>query len=151
MLRSANTAFLSALLVIFLVTLGSAQVVTGVPPFASTGGGPFDSINLGNLNVHFPIPIIHKAGRGIPFDYDLSYDNSIWYPVSNSGVLTWSNVKTSSVTNYGWTGLTPAGMSYVGYFWTSVTNPCGPMGQNHFTQWTFSNFVYFDNVGTPHY
>ena len=93
MLRSANTAFLSALLVIFLVTLGSAQVVTGVPPFASTGGGPFDSINLGNLNVHFPIPIIHKAGRGIPFDYDLSYDNSIWYPVSNSGVLTWSNVK----------------------------------------------------------
>jgi hypothetical protein len=33
-----------------------AQVAIGTPPFGSFGGGPFDTVNLGNLDVHFVIP-----------------------------------------------------------------------------------------------
>src|ERR1041384_1854178 len=51
---------------------------TGTPPFGSFGGRP-DVINLANLNAHLSIPILHKAGRGLNFVYDLTYDSSVWY------------------------------------------------------------------------
>src|SRR5258708_31879166 len=57
----------------------SAQVVVGIPPFQSFGGEP-DVINLGNLNVHYSIPVFSRSGRGIPFSYSLAYDSSIWSP-----------------------------------------------------------------------
>ena len=36
---------------------------TGVPPFASVAGGPGDSVNLSNLNIHIDVPVVRKAGR----------------------------------------------------------------------------------------
>ena len=71
-------SWLIALFIILATGLASGQVATGTPAFGSYGGGPFDTVNLGNLNVHFSIPILHKAGRGMPFNYDLSYDSSVW-------------------------------------------------------------------------
>ena len=65
------------LFVALLSQIAPAQVATGTPPYGSFGGGPFDTVNLGNLNVNFVIPVFHKAGRGTPFTYDLSYDSSI--------------------------------------------------------------------------
>jgi hypothetical protein len=70
-----------------LTISGSAQVSTGTPPFGSFGGGPFDTVNLGNLNVHFAIPVVAQ-GWGMPFTYDLNYDSSIWTAVTSSGVAT---------------------------------------------------------------
>ena len=64
-------------LLLSLVPYSLSQVATGIIPFNSYGGGPFDTVNLGNLNVHFSVPVLHKAGRGIPFVYDLNYDSSI--------------------------------------------------------------------------
>jgi hypothetical protein len=64
---------LISLVFLFGVSLCAQAPATGVPPFSSIGGGPFDALNLGNLNAHFSVPILHKAGRGIPFDYDLTY------------------------------------------------------------------------------
>lgn len=66
------------LIMILLSRVVSAQVSTGTPASGSFGGGPFDTVNLGNLNVHFAIPVVHKAGRGMAFTYDLSYDSSVW-------------------------------------------------------------------------
>src|SRR6266705_6043825 len=80
----------------------SAQVTTGTPPFGSFGGGP-DVINLANLNSHITIPVLHKAGRGLNFTYDLSYESSVWYPVGASGSQTWQPVQ-----NWGWRGQTEA-------------------------------------------
>src|SRR5439155_142921 len=75
--------------VLFIATIlagyAVAQVATGTPPFGSFGGGPFDTVNLGNLNVHFGIPVVNKAGRGMPFSYVLSYDSSVWFPLGVSG------------------------------------------------------------------
>lgn len=46
--------------------VGLAQVATGLPPFGSFGGGPFDTVNLADLDVHLQIPIVNKPGSGLP-------------------------------------------------------------------------------------
>ncbi|HEU5415033.1 MAG TPA: hypothetical protein VFW31_14795 [Candidatus Angelobacter sp.] len=84
-----NSAFLS-------VSIASAQVSTGTPPLGSFSSGP-DVINLGNLNANLRFPVIHKPGRGFPFDFILSYDSSVWTKVTTNGVTSWQ-----PVANFGW-------------------------------------------------
>ena len=75
-----------ALIMILLVYTFAVQVasgqnspITGTPPFGSYGGGP-DIINLANLNAHLNVPVLEKAGRGLPFNFYLTYDSYVWYP-----------------------------------------------------------------------
>ena len=56
----------------------SWQVSYGLQPFGSFSGGPFDIVNNQDLNVHFAIPVLSKAGRGLPFNYSDGYDSTIW-------------------------------------------------------------------------
>jgi hypothetical protein len=95
----------------------SAQVATGFPPFASMSPSTFDTVNNANLNVHFAIPIFARGGRGIPFSYVLSYDSSIWSPVSSTGSVGWTPVgQTSTIpSNWGWRGITEAQAGYITY------------------------------------
>src|SRR5690348_9374382 len=115
---------------IFVVMLCVVPVVaqnTGFPPFNSFQSAQFDSVNLGNLNVHFGVDIEHKAGRGTPFDYVLSYDSLIWTIVNN----TWT-----PVTGWGWRGVAEANTGYVTY----VTNYVDCPGQGHLPRlinWTY--------------
>src|SRR5579863_3670569 len=75
---------LLATLLLGISGTSSAQVTTGTPegtpPFSAISAGPADSVDLANLNVHIVIPVLHKAGRGIPFRYDVTYDTSLWAP-----------------------------------------------------------------------
>src|SRR5271165_3098035 len=105
-----------------LTRLSMAQQATGLPLFGSFGGGPFDAINLGNLNVHFVVPVLHKAGRGTPFTYDLSYDSSVWYPALVNGVETWQ-----PVSNWGWRAVTEVSTGYLSYL--SGQTKCSIGGQ----------------------
>src|SRR5689334_4745402 len=73
--------------------LANGQVQTGTPKFASFGGGSVDTIDLGNLNIHFDFPIVSRPGRGTSFYYSIKYDNSIW----SIGGSTWL-----PATNFGW-------------------------------------------------
>ncbi len=114
--------------------LSFGQVVTGTPPFSSLGGGPFDTLDLGNLNVHFAIPVVNKAGRGIPFNYALSYDSSIWTPVTGGGSTYWT-----PVANWGWRATTESLAGYVSKK-LHFNIQCG-------SWWTFT---YHDPSGTPH-
>jgi hypothetical protein len=82
-----------------LPAISFAQVATGTPPFSSFGGGPFDTINLGNLNAHFSIPVLSKAGRGVPFSYSLGYDSSVWYPVTSNGITSWGYLRDLATIN----------------------------------------------------
>ena len=108
------------LTVILLACVAAAQVSTGTPPFGSFGGGPFDTVNLGNLNVHFAIPVLHKVGRGVPFSYDLSYDSSIWYQATIAGVVQWT-----PSADWGWTSNSNAVIGRV----TSVTTSKATSGK----------------------
>src|SRR5438874_20080 len=120
--------------VIALHSVGLAQVTTGIPPFQSFGGGP-DVINLGNLNVHYSMPVFSRAGRGTPFTYALAYDSSIWRPSGS----TW--VQSSST----W-GLTKDVQSVVGVMYYSVSQvPCNGSICN-----LYAFGRYLDSAGTSH-
>ena len=80
------------------------QVATGTYPYGTFDSPGFDTINVGNLNVHFSIPVLHKAGRGIPFTYDLGYDSSIWVRSGSQ----WLPMQ-----NWGWLGVTEAWTGYI--------------------------------------
>ncbi len=140
------------LVLLSFVPYSLSQIAIGILPFNSYGGGPFDTVNLGNLNVHFSVPVLHKAGRGTPFAYDLNYDSSIYRPVVSNGTTSWQPVTTiGNIASYwGWQGLGPVFSPYATYSVTYFTNSCGVNGQNTYQEWQFSNFVYYDATGTGH-
>src|SRR5262249_887019 len=55
-------------------TTAVAQSDPGLPAFGTFTGGSFDTINLGNLNIHLEVPVINKPGPGMPIHYSLVYD-----------------------------------------------------------------------------
>ncbi len=137
---------LGCLLLFVFVSLSwlAGQVATGNPSFSSIGGGPFDAVNLGNLNVHFSIPVLHKAGRGMPFTYDLSYDSSIWAPVISGGTSYW---KPSA--NLGWQSTWTGNAGYIIY--SVSTQLCyDNSGHNDGEKQTWTNYVYHDAWGRVH-
>ncbi len=128
----------------FTVTGGTtSQVTTGSPPFGSFGGGPFDSVDNANLNVSFAIPILNKAGRGLPFSYALAYSSSIWSPVGQQ----WTPAG-----NWGWGAISTANTGYVGYAADSMGPiPCWYQGVEYYYSYTdYPDWVYYDPGGTPH-
>ncbi|MHB8753412.1 MAG: RHS repeat domain-containing protein [Candidatus Acidiferrales bacterium] len=118
-------------------------------PKASPSGpltaGP-DVINLGNLNVHLAVPVIRKPGRGTPFTYDLSFDNSVWYPSSSSGTNTWAPVQ-----NWGWLGQTAMATGYVSYVDSFGGQCSGINGGRAYDRGELSYFFYYDSYGTAHH
>src|ERR1017187_8116951 len=138
-------SWLAALLVGLGSGVASGQVATGTPPFRSVGGGPFNSVNLANLNVHFAVPILNKTGRGTAFSYNLAYDSSLWTPVTVSGSTAWQPAP-----NWGWQGQTEVATGYIGFTtFTSKPISCGPeMGYASTT--IYSGFAYRDKIGVSH-
>ena len=133
-------------LIVSCCSLTEAQIVNalGTPPFSSIGGGPFDQINLGNLNTHFEIPIVNKAGRGLPFKFSLTYDSLAWAPVTSGSTTSWQ-----MLSNGGWH---PTGTYTVATF--DVTGPtsrtCNSLGtQYNYTEFRVKDFI--DPMGVKHY
>ena len=77
----------------FIFSVSSLAVAqnlgTGLYAFGSFDSRGFDSVNIGNLNTHFEIPIVAKQGRGLPFDYSLVYDGFIWSQSTTTGTPVW--------------------------------------------------------------
>src|SRR5256884_2210407 len=94
---------------------------------------------LGNNNAHITVPVLHKPGRGLNFNYDLSYDSSVWYPVGSSGNQTWQ-----PVSYWGWSGVTQAVTGTLTNSGTDYTcQMCNqytcwyPVGQAVITNWVY--------------
>ena len=141
----------SIILLVLVSGAAIAQPVTGLPPFGSFSGGPFDTIDNANLNVYFQIPIISKAGRGLPFTYTLVYNNSIWAPVTTGGTTAWTP---STVSSWGWGNVNETPQNVSGYLTYNVTQygcpyPVYPVQVWHY--WNFyNNFSYVDPLGVSH-
>jgi hypothetical protein len=145
MKRPSLFSLLLMSLTVALAQFSAGQVSIGMPPFGSFGGGPFDTVDLGNLNVNFTIPVFQKAGRGMSFSYPLLYDSSVWTPVVVNGSKVWQ-----PSANWGWQGLTPAGSPYISDSMTTTTGLCGQQNNQQYTEWVYGPFVYFDELGTSH-
>jgi len=116
------------------------QAATGTPPFGSFAGGP-DVINLGNLNGHIAVPVFSKPGRGTPFTYTLTYDTSVWYPLTSNGSQSWQ-----PVLNWGWNAQTQPTTGYAvrSISTRNITQGC------HGQQITTSGWGYYDQFGVGH-
>lgn len=90
-------ALLFAILTLGFSGTSFAQATAGTPPFGAFGGGPADVVNLANLNVHIDIPVLHKAGRGVPFNYDMTYDTSLWAPPKRFGKFGMAAIRPSEL------------------------------------------------------
>src|SRR6516164_7632769 len=139
-----DSLVVSTLLLLFTSLLPSPclgqSTATGTPPFGSYGGGP-DVINLANLNVHWTIPVLYKPGRNTNFTYDLTYDTSVWYPVTSGSTKTWQ-----PVLNFGWRGATEISFGYVSfnsYTWTCIEPDTG----NKLSVTTHDTWAYHDAFG----
>jgi RHS repeat-associated protein len=134
------------LLASILPPYASAQVATGTPPFGSFGGGP-DIINLGNLNAHWAIPVLNKPGRGTNFFYYLTYDSSIWVPVTSGSTKSW--VPNS---NYGWASMSALSSGNTGYltYYYSQTYCYDQNGHPTGTEVWYDSTVYYDPWGIAH-
>lgn len=135
-----------ALAMLALSGLGFGQVATGTPSFGSFTPSSFDTVNNANLNVQFEIPVVNKAGRGLPFSYALAFNSSVWSPYSSSGSNAWT-----PVANWGWGGITSASTGFMTYTVTqaSCRYPQNPSGREY--DWNIYDFrFYYDPNGTPH-
>jgi RHS repeat-associated protein len=146
---------------LLLFSLGSylafsqTTVATGTYPYGTFVGGP-DKVNLGNLNVNWQIPIVHKAGRGTDFVFDLVYDSSIWYPATSGSTKVW----TPGSSQWGWSGLQQnVGTTYYTYTSTlSSTSQCpigpsgpfGPPPMGTWYQYSVATLTFVDEYGVPH-
>jgi len=127
------------------------SIGTGAYAFASFDNPGFDSINLGNLNLRFNVPIVNRPGRGMAFNYSIQYEGMIWQAVPSGGATVWVPDP-----NWGFSGLLN-GVTFSGYLthatqsnsncpkpvdWPS--NHTFPPGQR------FTNFTYHDAYGANH-
>jgi RHS repeat-associated protein len=138
MKNAIGIGFFAVLLFAVSTTSLTAQVVVGIPPFQSFGGGP-DVINLGNLNVHYSMPVFGRAGRGIPFSYALAYDSSVWQPVGSA----WS------FSGGGLTRDVPAAVGFISATWTQ--HSCIDHYDGSRVYYNFYHYIsYRDSAGTLH-
>jgi hypothetical protein len=106
---------LAALFVVILPVMCSAQPQTGTYSLGAFDAKGLDTINIGNLNAYFSVPVYSKPGRGLPFYYNLAYNSSMWTPVGVSGSQTWVPAY-----NWGWTAETDAHTGYLSIWLISV-------------------------------
>jgi len=136
---------LTLLFISALSPLSSAQGPdTGMPRFGSFANFGPGTLNLANLNNHLGFSIFTKGGRGMPFNFNLSHDTSIWYPADVSGNNVWQPVP-----NWGWRGPTGA---FTGQISVTTTSALCWNPQTHLQEWyTRYDFTgYRDSLGTMH-
>ncbi|MBS1801304.1 MAG: hypothetical protein JSS95_15945, partial [Acidobacteria bacterium] len=146
MLRLRALVILTTLFGVAAIHSATAQTpATGLYSFGSFDNRGFDSINIGNLNIHFEIPLVSKPGRGVNFDYRMVYDSLHWTPSLVSGTQTWAPGD-----GFGFRGQL-SGSLYVGYvtFGTFVGPTCYD-GSNYIRSTKFANWVYHDPYGRNH-
>jgi len=126
-----RAAAMCGIVFLSLAALGQSANITGLPTFGTMTGGP-DLVNLSSLDIHYQIPAMNKAGRGLPVQFALAYDS---YP-------SWMFVNpVFNRPTYGWNQ--PLNMGYVTYS-TAPTCPTDPNATN------YGNWAYVDGNGTVH-
>lgn len=141
-MKSTSIRILISLALVLLLahTAWTWQFIPGLLPFGSFSGGPFDIVNNANLNVHFEIPILNKAGRGLPFNYPDRYESTIW---QNNGGSAWS-----PVTNWGWpNGPFEPSMGFV--YFSTTQGSCNVGGTNYF--YNIYSFWNYKQPSSPGY
>lgn len=117
---------------------------TGIYAFGSYDNKGFDSVNLGNLDTHFQIPIVSKQGRGLNFTYVLAYDGLVWSSNTSAGTGYWQ-----PDSNWGFYGqLGEALKGYISY--DQSMKKCFADPPSWFWTVLDKNYQYHDQFGVSH-
>ncbi len=132
------------LCLVFIPHLVAQYPGTGLYAFGSYDNKGFDSINLGNLNTHFSIPIVSKPGRGLNFTYTLAYDGLVWASSTSAGTGYWQPDG-----NWGFYG--QFGEAIKGYIsYDQSTKKCFADPPGWFWAVKDTNYQYHDQFGVAH-
>ena len=131
--------------VISAAKLSAQAPGTGLYNFGSFDNRGFDSVNIGNLNVHFEIPIVNKTGRGVPFKYTIVYDGLIWSAASSSGNDYWQP-------DSGWGFHGQVNDGFAGHLNYNIDThiKCFADGPSWYYTTRTSNYNYYDSFGQQH-
>ncbi len=123
---------------------------TGLYAFGSFDNRGFDSINIGNLNTHFEIPVVSKPGRGQSFSYRITYDGLVWSAAGASGSEYWQPDP-----GWGFHGQIGNGQindGLAGHLnYLTETIKCFNDPPSWYWATRTSNYVYYDAFGQQHY
>src|SRR5262249_46240868 len=124
-----------------LFAVSTLAQTTGVPPFGSFDEGRFDTVNVGNLNANFSIPIVSSPGRVTPFNLSLVYDSLLWQNAGQAGG--WVPV-TDNAGNaiWGWKTTWPLGDLPFKHTITSVSKRCSVDVFDFVTTEIYNNYTY---------
>lgn len=119
----------------------------GVPTFATTVGGAYDTVDLATSGILLRIPLRTKAGK-LPFSYSLVGNSHayVWANVNNHNALQWA-VSPGSDFQFLLNGAVDAPLllgAHLHFDNTTVT--CGSDSNDE----KLSNFVIIDSSGTSH-
>jgi hypothetical protein len=144
-MKSSACRWVVSAVVLLFPFVAFGQVSTGAQPMGSFSSGP-DVINLGNLNMHFDLPVFAKPGRGMPFTYTLSFDSSIWSPVTVSGVKSWQ-----PAANWNWRGVTEVATGYISRTRTTIRCQLPDFFPPRYVNDPYwFNYQYHDQFGVVH-
>jgi hypothetical protein len=97
--------------------------------------------------MHFDFPVFAKPGRGLPFTYVLSFDSSVWSPVTVNGAKSWQPAP-----NWNWRAITEAATGYLSRDRATVRCQIpDSFPPRFFNTAVFSNFKYHDAFGVIHF
>jgi RHS repeat-associated protein len=113
----------------------------GFPPYGTLQADRFDAVNLANLNVNFSVPLVAVPGRGLNFNYALSYNSAFWARSQGGSYFNW--VQSSSTSQWGWQVWPGAGTILYGI----QIETCPDSGEQAAY---VSNFRYVESDSTTH-
>ena len=137
-------SFCVSLILLSFIPLAHSQDATGLPPFGTFNRDQIDTINVGNLNVHFQFPLFTKQGRGLNYTANIVHDNMVSVgPQPPQGYPSWT------FTNLDWwSPLTPLGG---GLHWSTTDSTCYMSANDpHHPTEIYNNFYFIDSNGTSH-
>ena len=133
------------LLTLFFTTAAWPQGTgTGFPMYGSFESGVSDTTNRYNLNTNFSIPIVNSNARGLNLNFALSYNSILWNISSGAWV---SVTDASGSPTWGWMKASPNGMLTST---SAFAGQCKMSGDGLVNYDSYSNYVYYDMVGTGH-
>lgn len=132
-----HVSLIAIILIVAFESAAFSQSTTGFPPFSSQERESWDSVNLGNLNVHLNYPVTARKGRGLDFHYALSYDTTVYSLAGTAWFL-----------NFGWQGIgggtgtsTTISGALTGSLLLSSVQPVTCAGGGSGTQTTYSAYI----------
>ncbi|MGO4209892.1 hypothetical protein AB4043_03570 [Terriglobus sp. YAF25] len=129
-----------ALFLCLSISVVAQNTGTGIYPFGAYDGNGLDTVNIGNLNVHFELPVVSRPGRGLAFNYALRYDGLIWSPLGNA----WQP-------DHQWGFHGNVGDGFIGFLtYSTSTASCDLYGGGTYPGTYYTNIAYHQAEGIVH-